>query len=311
MAAVGQASRHGPRYIELVYKGDPETYKTDGTGDVFMVVGKGITFDTGGLNLKGTGFMEDMYMDMGGSAAALGACLAVHRLGIKRNVVFIAAVAENAMDANSYKPHSIIRSHKGLTVQIGNTDAEGRLVLADALSFGQQRCKPHTVLDMATLTGACIVALGEYAAGLFSNNAALRQGLQAAADASSERLWALPIFPEHRAELRDGAGMADLSSTGAGRYGGSCTAAAFLENFIGHEPAKNARTAAPAAAAAAAAAAPFTPAWAHLDIAGPASYSKPRGFMPSGGTGFGVAVVAEYLAAAPKGKLPADETKRF
>jgi leucyl aminopeptidase len=178
MAAVGQSSRHGPRYIELVHKGDPAH-----PDDVLMVVGKGITFDTGGLNIKGTGFMEDMHMDKGGASAALGCALAAGRLNIKRNVVFVAAVAENSIDSLSYKPKAIIKSLKGLTVEIGNTDAEGRLVLADALTFGQMRNKPHTVIDMATLTGACIIGLGEYAAGLFTNNGALRAGLQAAADA--------------------------------------------------------------------------------------------------------------------------------
>ena len=305
MAAVGQSARHAPRYVELLYKGDKASYKSDGSGDVLMVVGKGITYDTGGLNIKPTGSMEDMHMDMSGSAAAIGALLACHRLGLKRNVVFVAAVAENAIGSRSYKPKNIIRSHKGLTVEIGNTDAEGRLVLADALSLGQSRHRPHTIIDMATLTGACIVGLGEYAAGLFSNNAALRAGLLAAGEARFERVHAMPIFAEHREELRACA-VADLQSTGAGRYGGACTAAAFLENFIGHEPAKPR-----AAEAGAAPAAGVVPAWAHIDLAGPAMYSKARGFMPAGGTGFGVQVVATYLLNAPLGAPAKDEATRF
>lgn len=251
-----------------------------------------------------------MHMDMGGCAAVLGSALAASKLGLKRNVVFVCAVAENAIDSLAYKPHAVIKSHKGLTVEIGNTDAEGRLVLADALSFGQQRNKPHTIIDLATLTGACIVGLGEYAAGLFSNSNALRAGLQAASEASNERLWPMPIFQEHRDELK-AAAQADLQSTGAGRYGGACTAAAFLEYFIGHEPSKNAREAAPAPAAGDAAPTAAKPSWAHLDIAGPGMYSATRGFMIKGGTGFGVQVVAQYLLSAPKGALPADETKKF
>jgi leucyl aminopeptidase len=182
-------------------------------------------FDSGGLNIKPTGSMEDMHMDMCGSAVALSCARAAHRAGLKRNVLFVAAVAENAIGGLAYKPKSIIRSHKGLTVEIKNTDAEGRLVLADALSIAQARVAPHTIIDAATLTGACIVALGEYAAGLFGNNAALKAALQAAGEARGERLHPMPIYAEHREELRAST-MSDLQSTGAGRYGGSCTAAA-------------------------------------------------------------------------------------
>ena len=284
--AVGQASRHAPRYIELTHEGDPAN-----PDDVILLVGKGITFDSGGLNIKPTGSMEDMHMDMGGSAAVLGAFRALTQLGVKRNVVAVLAVAENAIDANAFKPHNILRSHKGLTVEIKNTDAEGRLVLADALSYAQQRVAPHTIIDLATLTGACIVGLGEYAAGMFTNNEALKGGLACASSARFERLWPMPIFDEHRDELK-AAAMADLQSTGAGRYGGSCTAAAFIENFIG-------TTGKP------------TPAWAHLDIAGPAMYSKQRGHMNGGGTGFGAQVIAQYVLDAPKGALPADVKRKY
>jgi len=218
----------------------------------------------------------------------LGAFKAVATLGIKRNVVAVLAIAENAIGENAFKPHNIIRSHAGLTVEIKNTDAEGRLVLADALSYAQSRVKPHTIIDLATLTGACVVALGEYAAGLFSNNAALSSALGTAGSSVGERLWPLPIFPEHKEEIK-AASHADLQSTGAGRYGGSCTAAAFLENFIGVGGAS-------------------APAWAHLDIAGPAMYSKPRGYMNAGGTGFGVHAVAKYLLTAPPG-APAPDSK--
>jgi leucyl aminopeptidase len=154
--AVGQSSRHAPRYVELSHKGDPAS-----PDDVILLVGKGITFDSGGLNIKPTGSMEDMHMDKSGSAAVLGAFKALTKLGVRRNVVAVLAIAENAIGENAFKPHNIIRSHKGLTVEIKNTDAEGRLVLADALSFAQARVAPHTIIDLATLTGACIIALGE------------------------------------------------------------------------------------------------------------------------------------------------------
>jgi leucyl aminopeptidase len=291
--AVGQAARHAPRYIELFHAGDPSN-----PSDVIAVVGKGVCYDTGGLNIKGTGFMEDMHMDMAGSAAVLGAALSVHRFGLKRNVVFVVGAVENAIDALSYKPHCILRSHKGITVENGNTDAEGRLVLADALSYVQQRRKPHTIIDLATLTGACVIALGEPLGGAFSNSKALREALIGVGASTHERLWPMPILAEHRAELT-GTPFADVKSTGESRYGGASNAAAFLEMFIGFEPAKNARDTA-AAPVPEAEAAP-KPSWCHLDIAGPAAFSKPRGHMNRGGTGFGVQLITQYLRSAPAG----------
>ena len=166
--------------------------------------------------------MEDMHIDKMGGCNALGIALAVGRAKLARNVVFAFAVAENAVDANATKPHGIMRSRKGLTVTNGNTDAEGRLVLGDSLYTVQERHRPHTIVDMATLTGACVVALGEYAAGLFGNSAALRDALAAAAAARGELLWPMPILPEHTAELT-ACQFADIKSTGAGRYGGACT----------------------------------------------------------------------------------------
>lgn len=197
----------------------------------------------------------------------------------------------------SPQPHNILRSHAGLTVEIKNTDAEGRLVLADALSYVQQRHSPHTIVDLATLTGACIIALGEYAAGLYTNNAALREGLVSAASARAERLWPMPVFPEHREEIK-ASPYADLASTGAGRYGGSCTAAAFLENFIGVRATEGA-------------AAKPTPAWAHIDLAGPAMFSKQRGFNNAGGTGFAVASLYEFVSTAPAGAPVADVARKY
>jgi leucyl aminopeptidase len=220
-------------------------------------------------------------MDMGGAAAVLGCCRTVARLGVKRNVVFVLAVAENAIGSRAYKPHAVIRSHAGKTVQISNTDAEGRLVLADALSLVRQRHSPEVIIDMATLTGACMVALGEYAAGLFSNDSKLSQQLAQSGQQVAERLWPMPILPEHVEEITKGVEQADLKSTGAGRNGGSCTASAFLHQFA-VEPAQSGGSSKPVR-------------WAHLDIAGPAMYSKSRGFMCAGGTGFGAQTVTQFI----------------
>eukprot|EP01098_Paradermamoeba_levis_P003108 TRINITY_DN1448_c0_g2_i1.p1 TRINITY_DN1448_c0_g2~~TRINITY_DN1448_c0_g2_i1.p1 ORF type:complete len:220 (+),score=78.93 TRINITY_DN1448_c0_g2_i1:1075-1734(+) len=211
-----------------------------------------------------------MYLDKSGASAVLASMKAIMNLKLQVNVVGVLALAENAIGPHAYKPHEIIVSKKGLSVLIGNTDAEGRLALADALTYVQLTHKPKAVVDIATLTGACVVALGEYSAGLFSNSPALTQELQELGNKSFERCWPLPIFDEHKAELKNE--EADLCSTGAGRYGGASTAAAFLSNFI--DEGVN---------------------WAHLDIAGPAMYSKKRFHMPKNGTGFGVRLLVDFV----------------
>ncbi|OQR93471.1 cytosol aminopeptidase [Achlya hypogyna] len=264
-ALVGQAATCPPRLVVLEYAGNPAAPATK-----VALVGKGITFDTGGLNLKPTGFIEDMHTDMCGAAAVLGAVRAAAKAKLPVNVVAVLALAENAIGAKAAKPHTIVKSHKGLTVEVNNTDAEGRLVLADALSYVQQKYAPQTVVDVATLTGACIVALGEYTAGLFANSDALAADLTRAGTTTHERLWRLPILPEHTAELKGS--MSDSRSMGKDRYGGACTAAAFLQQFIDKDVE-----------------------WAHVDIAGPSNYSQARSYMPAGATGFGVQVLFEFL----------------
>lgn len=163
--AVGQSAKDAPRYIAIHYQGNPSSNDID-----YAIVGKGLTYDTGGLNLKPTGFIEDMYLDKGGACATLGALHGTIQMKLPVNVVFVVGLAENSIDSLSYKPHDIIKSRKGLTVEIGNTDAEGRLVLADSLTYTQDVYKPKKIIDLATLTGACVVGLGEKVAGLFSNN---------------------------------------------------------------------------------------------------------------------------------------------
>lgn len=163
--SVGKGASSPPRYVAVEYIGNPESKEID-----YAIVGKGLTYDTGGLNLKPTNSIEDMYLDKAGACATLGALHGTIQLKLKKNIVFVVGLAENAIDANAYKPMDIIKSWKGLTVEIGNTDAEGRLVLADSLTYTQEKYNPKKIIDLATLTGACVVALGEKCAGYFSNN---------------------------------------------------------------------------------------------------------------------------------------------
>lgn len=234
------------------------------------MVGKGVTFDTGGLNLKPTGFMEDMYGDKGGACAVIGALHGCLELRPKKNILFAVGLAENAIDARSYKPGDIITSMKGLTVEIGNTDAEGRLVLADCFTYVQQEFKPKTMINLATLTGACLVALGHDTAGLFSNSDQLSEELLKSSEATFEPLWRLPINEEHHEAMKGK--FSDLNNMGSTRYGGASQAAAFLERFV--DKSTN---------------------WAHLDIAGPAIRKSAKPPMCADGTGFGTQLLLHYL----------------
>jgi leucyl aminopeptidase len=262
--SVGQAGVCPPRLVILEYRGNPDS------DEKVALVGKGITFDTGGLNLKPTGSIEDMHTDMCGSAAVLGAVRAASRQGLKVNIVCALALAENAIGSKAVKPLTIVKSHKGLTVENNNTDAEGRLVLGDAMSYVQKEYKPKTVIDVATLTGACMVALGEHCAGVFSNSDDFAKKLQKTGTECHERCWHLPILPEHTAALKGS--QSDSRSTGRGRYGGASTAAAFLQQFV-YEGVQ----------------------WAHIDIAGPSNYSSAKSYFPKGATGFGVQLLYSYI----------------
>lgn len=229
-----------------------------------------MTFDTGGLNLKPTGFMEDMYGDKNGACAVLGALHGCLDLNLNKNIVFAIGLAENAIDSKSYKPGDIIKSMKGLTVEIGNTDAEGRLVLCDTMTYVQREFAPKQMIDLATLTGAVKVALGNDTAGLFSNNDDFAGKLLASSKSSFEPLWRLPIMKEHR-ETMKGA-FSDLNNKGKTPYGGSSQAAAFLERFVEKDVE-----------------------WAHLDIAGPAMMKGAKPPMCADGTGFGVHLLLDYI----------------
>lgn len=207
-----------------------------------------------------------------GAAAVLGALKSIALSKTKANVVVVLAIAENAIGASSYKPHAILKSAKGLTVEVSNTDAEGRLCLADAMTWAQTLYpSPAALVDVATLTGACVVALGEHCAGVFSNNDSLAKNLVDSGDQAFEECWRMPILENHRKELKGD--QSDILSCGKSRYGGASTAAAFLEKFVE----------------------PKTP-WAHLDIAGPAMIGTKSDFSDKGGTGFGAHLLAEFVS---------------
>ena len=263
---VGQGSRQEPRLIDLQYKAPGAAGKKAPT---VALVGKGVTFDSGGISLKPGAGMDLMKSDMGGAAAVLGAGLIAARLKLPVNVRVIVPTAENMPDGLAVKPADVITMASGKTVEILNTDAEGRLILADALWYAD-RDKPDYIIDAATLTGACVVALGSHFAGLMSNSGPLIDALKQAGGETFERVWHLPLVDEHKKEVEGT--WSDLQNLGQGREGGALTAAAFLSYFVGDE----------------------TP-WAHIDIAGPAWSNVTRATGPKGGTGFGARLMARAL----------------
>jgi leucyl aminopeptidase len=235
-------------------------------------VGKGVTFDTGGISIKPAAGMEDMKMDMGGSAAVVGLMKSLALRKAKVNVVGIVGLAENMPSDRAVRPGDIVTSLSGQTVEVFNTDAEGRLVLCDALTYVQRTYKPSHVIDLATLTGAIMVALGMEYCGAFVNNDKLWTQLESASKATGEKLWRMPLDEAYRRAM-DGV-LSDVNNMGnAGRYGGACTAAGFLERFIE----------------------PGTP-WAHLDIAGKMMQTKDMPSGPKGGAGFGVKLLNQLVA---------------
>lgn len=252
---VGQGSANPPRLIHLTYRPEGEVRHR------LALVGKGVTFDTGGYNLKPGGSMLGMHLDMMGAAAVLGAAEALGALkpeGVE--IHFIVPTAENSISGSAMRPQDIIRGYGGKTVEIHNTDAEGRLILADALAYAQEH-SPDTLIDLATLTGACVMALGDYTAGLFTDDEALYKNLTSAIDTSGESFWRMPLDPRLDATLDTP--FADMKNLGA-RMGGAITAALFLKRWV------------------------TTERWAHLDIAGPAMAEADGEYFTKGGTGFGV-----------------------
>ena len=230
-----------------------------------VFVGKGVTFDSGGISIKPGAGMADMKMDMSGAAAVIGAMQVVAQAGLEQPVVGIVPATENLLDGKAYKPGDVLTTMAGKTIEIDNTDAEGRLILADALAYAQ-RYEPAAIVDLATLTGACVIALGSHASGLMGNDDGLAERVEAAAAATAEKVWRLPLWPEYREQIKSQ--VADMKNTG-GREGGAITAAALLAEFAGDTP------------------------WAHLDIAGTAWTDRARPYVPRGGVGVGVRLLVE------------------
>jgi len=259
---VAQASDLPPKFIHLIYK--PATTPKR----KLAIIGKGLTFDSGGLNIKGAGSgIETMKIDMGGAAATLGAAKAIGQIKPDVEVHFISAVTENMISGKAMHPGDILKASNGKTIEVNNTDAEGRLTLADALVYSDQ-LGLDAMVDLATLTGACVVALGDNIAGLFTPDDNIASQLQTAAESSGEKIWRMPMEEKYFEGLKSG--IADMKNTGP-RYGGSITAALFLKQFVKTTP------------------------WAHLDIAGPVWADKESGYNSSGATGFGVRTLVSWV----------------
>ncbi len=264
---VAAGSDEPPRFIHLTYR--PPSAPARKRKRVALI-GKGVTFDSGGLDLKPSDGMRHMKYDMAGAAAVLGVMSALPALKPPVEVHGLIAATENMPSGSATRPGDVLRAMNGMTIEIGNTDAEGRLTLADALCYAAARVKPDEVVDLATLTGACVVALGPLCAGLMANNRVLAKRLLEAADGAGEHVWELPLIDEYRENLKSD--VADLNNVGP-RGGGAITAGLFLKEFAG------------------------AMAWAHLDIAGPAFTEKDLPLAPKGATGTAVRTLLTYLTS--------------
>jgi leucyl aminopeptidase len=264
LLGVGQGSVRPPRILAMRWNGGG-----DG-GKPLVLVGKGITFDTGGISIKPAQGMEAMKWDMGGAGAVAGAMVAIAGRKAKANVIGVCVLAENMPDGNAQRPGDVVTSMSGQTIEVINTDAEGRLVLADAITWAQRQYRPETVVDLATLTGAMIISLGHEYGGLFSNDDGLAAKLDAAGAASGDRLWRMPLGPAFDKLIESP--IADMKNVGP-REGGSITAAAFIQRFV--DPGVK---------------------WAHLDIAGMVWGDKAAHLYDKGATGFGVALLDRFVS---------------
>jgi leucyl aminopeptidase len=263
--AVGKGSDQEPRFIHMTYKPAKKPKKK------LCFIGKGITFDSGGYSLKPSQAMEDMKVDMSGAAAVISAMDAIATIGSENEVHAIAACCENLVSGRAYKLGDVLVSMDGTTVEINNTDAEGRLTLGDAITYARTKIEPDEMFDFATLTGACMVALGPYTAGVMSDHESLVRAWMASAERTGEDMWRLPLTSRLREQLKSQ--IADMRNTGD-RFGGAITAGLFLKTFAKDTP------------------------WVHVDIAGPASLSTTRPSQPKGGTGFAVTTIVEYATRA-------------
>lgn len=266
LLAVGMGSSNPPRFIQINYKSSKSSKKKLPT---ICLVGKGVTFDSGGISIKPAANMGDMKADMSGAAVVAGTIIAAAKNKIPLNIIGIIPSAENMISGSSLRPGDIIKTSSGKTIEVDNTDAEGRVILADALDFAS-KLKPDIIIDLATLTGACVVALGEFVGGLFSTNDELSNSLYDAGQRTFDRIWRLPLWDDYN--ILNKSDVADIKNLG-GRWGGAITAAKFLENFIKPELK-----------------------WAHLDIAGPAFPNSSTNYTKKYMTGFGVRLLSDYLS---------------
>ena len=264
LLSVGHGSESPSKVVVMQWKGGAKDAAP------LALVGKGVVFDTGGYSLKPAGGMEDMTMDMGGAGVVAGVMHTLARRGAKANVVGLVGLVENMISGRSTRPGDVVRAMKGDTIEVINTDAEGRLVLADVLWYAQERFKPAGMVDLATLTGAIIIALGHEKAGVFANDDALCNAVLKAAEAEGEGAWRMPLGPAYDAKLKSQ--IADMKNVG-GRDGGAITAAQFLQRFVQEG----------------------TP-WVHLDIAGVASVKEDTAHAPKGASGWGVMTLNRLVA---------------
>src|SRR5262245_14952265 len=280
LLGVAQGSEQPPTFIILEHtpKGTREK--------PIVLIGKGITFDSGGISIKPAANMEDMKMDMSGGAAVLGTMQALAQLEYPRRVVGLVPASENLPNGNAVKPGDILRAMSGKTVEVINTDAEGRLILADALAYAVQEFKPACMIDLATLTGAVVVALGSQATGMMGTDKAMMDRLRAAGAYSAERVWELPLFEEYSKQIKSD--FADIRNVSNNREAGSIIGGAFLKEFVGDTP------------------------WVHLDIAGTAWTRENKPYIPKGATGVGIRLLVKTLedmvedrpSVAAKGERP-------
>jgi leucyl aminopeptidase len=263
LLAVAAGSQSKPSMVIL-------EHKPAGAKKTLALVGKGVTFDSGGLNLKTGGSMAGMKADMSGAAAVAATIITLARLKTKSHLIGAIPIVENMPSGKATRPGDIVRSYAGKTVEIGNTDAEGRLILIDAMSYVAKKHKPQVIIDLATLTGACVVALGEKIAGVFTPDDRLAEAIIASGNKTHERCWQMPLPEDYKELLKSD--FADLNNMSSTRWGGAITAALFLSEFSGDTR------------------------WAHIDIAGPAYHKKGNAYCGPGGTGFGVRLLCDLIA---------------
>lgn len=260
--AVARGSSSKPRMVILKYLNEKAT-KT------VALVGKGVTFDSGGINIKTTPHIRDMKTDMAGAATVAATLITMAKIRPRINIIGLIPIVENMPSGDATRPGDVIRTYEGKTVEIGNTDAEGRLILADAMSYAVKKYSPDMMVDFATLTGACVIALGEKIAGVFSLDEQLAERLVDAGQRRNERCWKMPLPTDYKEYLKSD--IADISNMSSSTWGGAITAALFLSEFAGDTP------------------------WAHIDIAGPSAIKKKEDYCRPGGTGFGVRLLADLF----------------